>query len=46
MARCLYPKVEWMEYVLSNPIRTEMQANGRIRHWPFIPKLGKYLLLT
>ncbi len=43
MARRPYLKVEWIEYALSNPIRTEMQANGRIRRWVFIPELGKYL---
>lgn len=43
MARRPYLNVEWIEYVLSNPIRTEVQANGRIRRWAFIPELGKYL---
>ncbi|HXV99904.1 MAG TPA: hypothetical protein VEC93_15915, partial [Anaerolineae bacterium] len=38
-----YLKEEWIEYVLSNSIRTETQENGRIRHWAFIPELGKYL---
>ena len=33
----------WIEYVLNNPIRTVVQANGRIRHWALIPELGKYL---
>lgn len=31
MARRPYLKAEWIEYVLSHPIRTEVQANGRIR---------------
>jgi hypothetical protein len=43
MARRPYLKTEWIEYVLSNPIRTEVQANGRIRHWAFISEAGKYL---
>lgn len=43
MVRRPYVKTEWIEYVLSNPIRTEVQANGRIRRWAFIPELGKYL---
>ena len=43
MVRRSYLKVEWIEYVLSNPIRTEVQANRRIRRWAFIPELGKYL---
>lgn len=42
-ARRPYLKEEWLRYVLDNPIRVEVQANGRIRHWAFIPELGKYL---
>ena len=38
-----YLKEEWIEYVLKNPIRTETQANGRIRHWAFIAEVDKYL---
>jgi hypothetical protein len=38
-----YLKDEWIEYALKNPSRTELQSNGRIRHWAFIPILGKYL---
>lgn len=43
MLRRPYLKAEWIENVLSQPIRTETQSNGRIRHWAFIPELGKYL---
>jgi len=43
MARRPYLKMEWIEYVLSNPIHIEVQANGRIRHWALIPELSKYL---
>ena len=43
MARRPYLKVEWIEHVLSSPVRIEVQANGRIRRWAFIPELGKYL---
>jgi hypothetical protein len=43
MTRRPYLKVEWIEYVLSNPIRIEVQANERIRRWAFIPELDKYL---
>jgi hypothetical protein len=43
MARRPYLRVEWIEHVLRNPLRTEVQANGRIRHWAFIPQAGKYL---
>lgn len=43
MPRRPYLKVQCIEYVLANPIRTETQPNGRIRLWAFIPDLGKYL---
>jgi len=33
----------WIVYVLENPVRKEVQANGRIRHWAFIAEVGKYL---
>jgi hypothetical protein len=36
-------KLEWILYVLKNPIRTEIQTNGRIRRWAFIENTGKYL---
>ena len=34
---------EWIEYTVSNPIRTETQTNGRIRRWAFIADVEKYL---
>jgi hypothetical protein len=43
MDRRPYLKMQWIEYVLANPVRTEVQPNGRIRRWGFIPELGKYL---
>ncbi len=43
MARRPYLKAEWIESVIRSPIRTEVQANGRLRYWAFIPELGKYL---
>lgn len=43
MVRRPYLKKEWIEYVLKNPVRTEVQANGRIRRWALIAELGKYL---
>ena len=36
-------KLEWIEYVLSNPLRTETQTNGRIRRWAYISDIEKYL---
>jgi len=43
MARRPDIKPEWIEYALNNPIRTEIQANGRIRRWVFISEVEKYL---
>ncbi|MEW5720771.1 MAG: hypothetical protein AB1817_19255 [Chloroflexota bacterium] len=43
MARRPYLKAEWIEQVLKNPMRTEVQPNGRIRRWAFISGTGKYL---
>lgn len=43
MARRPYLKAEWIELVMGDLIRTEVQANGRIRRWAFIPEAGKYL---
>ena len=38
-----YLKTEWIELVLSNPIRMQVQANGRVRRWGFVADAGKYL---
>jgi len=38
-----YLKQEWIEHVLNQPIRKEIQANGRIRYWAFIAEFGKCL---
>jgi hypothetical protein len=43
LVRRPYLQEEWLEAVLTNPEHTEIQANGRIRYWAFIPELGKYL---
>jgi hypothetical protein len=43
LSRRPYLKEEWIEFVLKNPIRKEIQDNGRIRHWAFISELSKYL---
>lgn len=43
MARRPDIQTEWIEYALNNPIRTVIQANGRIRRWALISTVGKYL---
>lgn len=36
-------KAEWIEHVLQNPLRREVQPNGRIRFWGYIDEIDKYL---
>ena len=43
MFRRPYIKDEWCELAINNPIRVEVQEDGRIRHWAYIPEIGKYL---
>jgi hypothetical protein len=38
-----YLQMQWIVQVLSDPLRVEVQDNGRIRRWGFIPEAGKYL---
>lgn len=34
---------EWIARVMTNPIREEMQTDGRIRKWGWIEEEGRYL---
>ena len=43
MMRRPYLKTEWIELVLSSPIRMQVQDNGRVRRWGFIAEADKYL---
>jgi hypothetical protein len=38
-----YIKLEWCELTVSSPEATETQPDGRIRHWRFVPELGRHL---
>jgi hypothetical protein len=38
-----YIKAEWCEMALRQAVRKEIQEDGRIRHWLYIPELDKYL---
>jgi hypothetical protein len=39
-----YIELGWCREALTNPIRREVQPeDGRIRHWVFVPALGRYL---
>ena len=34
---------EWITYVIQTPEKTEVQSDGRIRKWAWIPEQGKFL---
>jgi len=36
-------KDEWILDTIKNPVKTEVQSDGRIRKWKFIEEVGKYL---
>ena len=36
-------KEGWIEFVIENPEKTEIQSDGRIRKWAKISEVGKYL---
>ena len=38
-----YIKREWCERALQEPVRRDVQDNGRVRYWVFIPETGRYL---
>ena len=43
LVRRPYLQREWCERTVRNPIRQEVQPDGRIRHWCFIEEIGKSL---
>ncbi|MCL6535022.1 MAG: hypothetical protein K6U77_03045 [Armatimonadetes bacterium] len=38
-----YIRPEWRERVIQQPLKKEVQPDGRIRYWGYIPELGRYL---
>lgn len=38
-----YIQLAWCAEAILKPIKREIQADGRIRHWVFISELEKYL---
>jgi hypothetical protein len=38
-----YLRVEWIGQVLDRPEHREVQGDGRIRRWGYIPELKRYL---
>jgi len=43
LVRRPYLRMEWIERALRHPVRREVQENGRVRYWVYIPEAGKYL---
>lgn len=41
-----YLRREWCEAVRQHPMRRQMQPDGRIRMWGFVPELGKYVRIV
>ncbi|OGK11584.1 hypothetical protein A2954_01795 [Candidatus Roizmanbacteria bacterium RIFCSPLOWO2_01_FULL_37_12] len=38
-----YLKTSWINKAIKKPYQKEIQEDGRIRYWIYIPKLNKYL---
>ncbi len=38
-----YIQLEWCERALREPLRQEVQPDGRIRHWIYVAELDKYV---
>ncbi|MEW6186577.1 MAG: hypothetical protein AB1585_12655 [Thermodesulfobacteriota bacterium] len=36
-------KIEWIHRVIAFPVKTEVQADGRIKKWAWIVEEGKFL---
>jgi len=36
-------KEEWILKTINDPLKTEVQADGRIKKWSYIEGVGKYL---
>jgi hypothetical protein len=36
-------KDEWIKLTIENPLKVEMQSDGRLRKWARIPEIGKFL---
>ena len=36
-------KDDWIEFVINDPVKIEVQSDGRVRKWAKIAEEGKYL---
>ena len=43
LAKRPYIRLEWCLEALATPIHKEVQPDGRMRYWLFVPELGKHL---
>ena len=41
-----YIRRDWCEMALQQPTRREVQRDGRVRYWVFVPELGRYLRMV
>ena len=38
-----YIRREWCERALREPLRREVQPDGRVRYWTYVEELGRHL---
>jgi hypothetical protein len=38
-----YLRREWCEAAVRNPLRRQVQPDGRIRHWAYVAELDQFL---
>lgn len=38
-----YIQPEWCEQIIRQPLKKEIQPDGRVRYWGYVPELGRYL---
>lgn len=38
-----YIRLEWCEQIIRQPLKKEIQPDGRVRYWGYVPELGRYL---
>ncbi len=38
-----YLRREWCELAMKHPMETELQSDGKFRHWVYIDEIGKYI---
>ncbi len=39
-------KVEWIAEAIANPLASEVQSDGRVRHWLWVEEQHKYLRIV